>query len=249
MFNSITARPLVFIHTVAMPCPYLQNRMERRLMVDISSSNGKGSHDILARAGFRRSQHLCYRPACINCISCVPIRVRVRDFNWTKSFRRVQNKNLDIEFSWVQPFATKEQFILFKQYQMSRHTDGEMSRMGYADFCEMIENSPIETRVLELRQKRCKELVGVMLIDFQEDGISAVYSFFNIELKNRSLGKLMILELLNYARKSQMNYVYLGYWIKETNKMAYKTIFRPVEILGEDGWTELEDDNKIPKPD
>lgn len=239
MFDGTTAPPLVFFHTLPMPCPYLDGRTERRLVADISSRRGRVSHDVLARAGFRRTQHLCYRPACPSCTACVPIRVRAADFHWSRAFRRICNRNRDIVGTWSEGRATTEQFALFKRYQSSRHSDGEMSLMDYVDFGEMIERSPIETRVIEYREAPSGDLVGVMLVDLQDDGLSAVYSFFAAEQSERSLGSFMVLDLIERTVARGLEHVYLGYWIAETRKMAYKSRFHPVEILDESGWTEL----------
>jgi arginine-tRNA-protein transferase len=239
MFDGTTAPPLVFFHTLPMPCPYLANRTERRLVADISSRRGRISHDVLARAGFRRTQHLCYRPACPDCKACVPIRVRAVDFQWTRAFRRIRNRNQDIVGSWSEARATTEQFALFKEYQSSRHVNGEMSLMDYVDFGEMIERSPIDTRLIEYRERQTGDLVGAMLVDVQDDGLSAVYSFFTTDQPDRSLGSYMVLDLINRAVSRGLDHVYLGYWIAETRKMSYKSRFHPVEMLGENGWTEF----------
>ena len=180
MFDGTKAPPLVFFHTLPMSCPYLPDQVERRLVTDISGRRGRLSHDALARAGFRRTQHLCYRPACPSCHACLPIRVRIVDFEWSKSFKRNIRRNHDLVGDWADANATPEQYTLFKQYQYSRHSDGEMSLMDYVDFGDMVERSPIQTHILEYRRHGTKELIGVMLVDRQEDGLSAVYSFFTL---------------------------------------------------------------------
>ena len=240
MFDGTTAPPLIFFHTLPMSCPYLPDRVERRLVTDISSRRGRLSHDSLARAGFRRTQHLSYRPACPSCRACLPIRVRTADFDWSKSFRRNIRRNHDLVGDWTEATATPEQFTLFKQYQNSRHSDGEMSLMDYADFGDMVERSPIQTYMLEYRRNGANELTGVMLVDRQDDGLSAVYSFFMVEEADRGLGTFMVLDLVHRAISEGLPYVYLGYWIAETPKMAYKARFRPVEVLREGTWTNLD---------
>jgi arginyl-tRNA--protein-N-Asp/Glu arginylyltransferase len=239
MFDGTTTPPLVFFHTLPMPCPYLPDRLERRLVADISSRRGRNSHDALARAGFRRTQNLCYRPACPSCRACLPIRVRAEDFRWTRSFRRNKNRNSNVISAWGKAQASTEQYLLFKQYQSSRHTDGEMSLMDYIDFRDMVERSPIESKVLEYRDGTSDELLGAMLVDVQGDGLSAVYSFFSSKLTDRGLGNYMVLDLIERAVSQGLAYVYLGYWIAETRKMSYKARFRPAEVLLEAGWTDL----------
>ena len=239
MFDGTITPPLVFFHTLPMPCPYLPDRLERRLVADISSRRGRNSHDALARAGFRRTQHLCYRPACPSCQACLPIRVRAADFRWTRSFRRNKNRNSGVTSAWGKAQASTEQYLLFTQYQSSRHADGEMSLMDYVDFRDMVERSPIESRVLEYRDATSDELLGAMLVDVQDDGLSAVYSFFSSNLTDRGLGSYMVLDLIERAASQGLPYVYLGYWIAETRKMSYKARFRPAEVLLEAGWTDL----------
>ena len=239
MFDGTTTPPLVFFHTLPMPCPYLSDRVERRLVADISSRRGRKSHDALARAGFRRTQHLSYRPACPNCRACLPIRVRAPDFNWTKSFRRIMNRNRDVTGTWREARASTEQFALFKHYQSSRHGDGEMSLMDYVDFGDMLERSPIDSKIIEYRRAPDDRLIGVMLVDVQDDGLSAVYSFFSSDEPERGLGSFMVLDLMERAVSQGLPFVYLGYWIAETRKMSYKARFKPAEVLLESGWTDL----------
>ena len=246
MFDGTISPPLVFFHTLPMPCPYLPDRVERRLVTDISSRRGRISHDALARAGFRRTQHLSYRPACPSCRACLPIRVRTTDFEWSRSFRRIIKRNYDISGAWKDTRASTEQFALFKRYQSSRHVDGEMGRMDYVDFGDMIERSPIDSRLIEYRRKGDAELLGAMLVDVQDDGFSAVYSFFSSDEPERGLGSFMVLDLVERARHQGLPFVYLGYWIAETRKMSYKARFKPAEVLLETGWTEFATIGSVP---
>ena len=236
MFDGDNRSPLVFVRTMPMSCPYIKGQIERRLITDISTIEGKKSHDLLANAGFRRTQHISYRHACPNCSACKPIRVRVKDFETTGSFRRIQKKNADLIHEWKEPKVTEEQFELFQSYQHSRHSGGEMGLMDYVSFGEMVERSPIETRLLEHRRAKSKELIGVMLVDIQNNGYSAVYSFFDVTEPKRSLGSFLVLNLISEAAFDNLQYVYLGYWIENSPKMSYKTKFTPVEIFTPDGW-------------
>lgn len=238
MHDATLAPPLTFFHTLSMPCPYLDGRMERRIVCDLSSRRGRHAHDTLARAGFRRTQHLAYRPACVDCSACVPVRIRVEDFAFTKSHRRVLKANADLVAEWVPNEATREQFELFQAYQINRHSDGEMANMDFADYASMIERSPIETHVIEHRDPD-GTLRAAILIDVQDDGPSAVYSFFDPEYERRALGRYMVLDLVRQADLGGKPFVYLGYWIEDCRKMAYKAKFRPVEGLTRDGWKTL----------
>jgi arginine-tRNA-protein transferase len=131
--------------------------------------------------------------------------------------------------------ATMEQFRLFTRYQRSRHTGGEMSTMGFRDYRTMVEDSPIDTRIIEFRDRE-GELVGVMLADRQLDALSAVYSMYDPDEERRSLGTWMVLWMVKRAAEQELPFVYLGYWIEQSPKMAYKARFRPLEGLGPDGW-------------
>src|SRR5260370_223426 len=132
-----------------------------------------------------------------------------------------------------------EQSGLFARYERSRHADREMAAMTFGDYRAMIEDSSIETRLIEFRDAD-RTLLGGCLIDVVDDGYSAVYSFFEPTLMRRSLGTFMVLWLIDDARTETLPYIYLGYWIAESEKMSYKTRFRPLEALGENGWQPFE---------
>ena len=240
MHDATLAPPLTFFHTLPMPCPYLPDRQERRLVCDLSTRRGRHAHDTLARAGFRRTQHLAYRPACADCSACVPVRLRTADFCWTRGHRRILKNNADMTAEVVPNEATREKFDLFERYQVGRHGDGEMALMDYTDYAAMVERSPIETSLIEYRDAR-GNLWAAVLIDLHDDGLSAVYSFFEPGADKRALGRFMILDLVRQAVARAPPYVYLGYWVSGSRKMSYKTAYRPVERLSGDGWTELAD--------
>jgi arginyl-tRNA--protein-N-Asp/Glu arginylyltransferase len=227
-----------FMGTRALPCPYIPGRVERKVVTDLATPDAMKLYDNLSRAGFRRSHSLAYRPACPGCTACVPVRIRVEDFDWSRSFRRITNRNADLTTRDMAGHATMEQYRLFTRYQRSRHSGGEMSSMSFRDFRAMIEDSPIDTRIIEFRDPE-GSLVAVMLADRQMDAMSAVYSLFDPELDKRSLGTYMVLWLIKQAEANDLPHVYLGYWIEESPKMSYKTRFRPLEGLTPDGWKML----------
>ena len=227
-----------FMGTRALPCPYIPGRVERKVVTDLATPDAMKLYDNLSRAGFRRSHSLAYRPACPGCTACVPVRIRVEDFDWSRSFRRITNRNADLTTRDMAGHATMEQYRLFTRYQRSRHSGGEMSSMSFRDFRAMIEDSPIDTRTIEFRDPE-GSLVAVMLADRQMDAMSAVYSLFDPELDKRSLGTYMVLWLIKQAESNDLPHVYLGYWIEESPKMSYKTRFRPLEGLTPDGWKTL----------
>jgi arginyl-tRNA--protein-N-Asp/Glu arginylyltransferase len=227
-----------FYRTSALPCPYLGGQLERKLITELAGRDAKGLYDNLCRAGFRRSHHLAYRPSCAGCNSCVPVRVAALDFCWSQSSRRVLRINQDLRANEGEPCATAEQYRLFIRYERSRHPNSEMAAMTFGDYRAMVEDSPIDTRMIEFRDRR-GQLVEACLVDALDDGYSAVYSFFEPDAVRRGLGTFMVLWLIEHASARGLPYVYLGYWIAESEKMSYKTRFRPLEALGEQGWQAL----------
>lgn len=225
-----------FLGTRALPCPYIPGRTERKVVTDLAAPNATDLYERLSRAGFRRSHSLAYRPACPGCNACVPVRIPVDELVWTKAFRRIANRNADLTVKDMAAHATMEQYRLFVRYQRSRHSGGEMSTMGFRDYRAMVEDSPIDTRIIEFRDDG-DNLIAVMLADRQADALSAVYSLFDPDEEKRSLGTYMVLWMVRRAEQMELPYVYLGYWIEESPKMAYKARFRPLEGLSADGWS------------
>lgn len=225
-----------FFGTRSLPCPYIEGQTERKVVTDLSGHNAEELYERLSRAGFRRSHNLAYRPACPTCNACIPVRIAAGEFEMTKSFRRVMGANADLTADDTDAIATVEQYRLFSAYQRARHEGGDMSGMAFNDYRAMVEDTPVTSRTVEFRDGD-GALVAVMLMDRMEDSLSAVYSFFDGSMARRSLGTFMILWMVEHARTLGLPYVYLGYWIDGSDKMAYKARFQPLEILGDDGWT------------
>jgi leucyl-tRNA---protein transferase len=239
--NSVqsTARPpLQMFRTLPAPCPYLPGRTERRLIVDLAGDDAPARFDELSHAGFRRSHGYAYRPACTGCAECVAVRVRVADFRPGRTLRRIARSNGDLTGLVVAARVTDEQFRLFRHYQRARHGEGDMALMTLADYRAMVEETPVDTALLEYRDG-ANALRAVCLVDLLGDGPSAVYSFFDPTLVRRSLGNFMVLDLIARARAAGQPYVYLGYWIAGSRKMSYKARFQPLQALGPLGWCDL----------
>ncbi|MFM7691310.1 MAG: arginyltransferase [Alphaproteobacteria bacterium] len=233
-------RPQFFYTTAPLPCPYLPGRTERKIVTELSGTEAEALHERLSRAGFRRSHNIAYAPVCPGCQACVPIRVVSEDFTPDRTQRRILRANADLAVSEMPARATAEQFTLFQRYQKNRHADGDMAAMGYYDYRAMIEDTPISTGLLEFRDAQDR-LLGACLTDWLADGLSAVYSFFDTDQDKRSLGTFAVLWLIGRARSLGLPYVYLGYWVPESRKMAYKARFRPSEILISGAWHRLDD--------
>ena len=232
-------RPQFFYTTAPLPCPYVAGRTERKVVTEISGPEAETLHDRLSRAGFRRSHNIAYAPVCPACQSCVPIRIPAAAFQPDRGLRRILRANAGVEAIDVSPRATAEQFQLFQRYQQVRHNEGDMATMSFYDFRAMVEDTPIETIITEFRANG--RLIGGCLTDRLGDGLSAVYSFYAPELERQSLGTYAILWLLQRAIAENLPYVYLGYWVPESRKMAYKARFRPCEILIGGTWRMLTD--------
>jgi arginine-tRNA-protein transferase len=229
------APPQHFYRTAALPCPYLPGRVERKLITELAGPEAVSFYNALSRAGFRRSHHLAYRPACAGCAACVPVRIPVADFVASRSLRRIERSNRALAIRVAESQATLEHYRLFVRYQRSRHGKSDMASMTFGDFRAMIEDSPVISRLVELRDGE-RGLLGTCLVDVLDDGLSAVYSFFDPEEPRRSLGTYLIMALVGESLRRGLPYAYLGYWIAESRKMSYKARFRPLEGLGPEGW-------------
>ncbi|MDX2223427.1 MAG: arginyltransferase [Rhodospirillaceae bacterium] len=231
-------RPQFFFTTAPLPCPYLPERLERKIVTELSGPGAERAHEGLARAGFRRSHSIAYAPSCPGCRACVAVRVRVAAFNRKRTFARTWRDNADLLAVKVPAKATAEQYDLFARYQQSRHTGSDMALMGFYEYSAMVEDSPIDTYIVEFRDKM-GALAAVCLTDRTSDGLSAVYSFFEAGGARRGLGNYVVLWLIEHARRLGLPYVYLGYWIADSAKMSYKIRFQPLEALGPGGWEPL----------
>ena len=200
-------------------------------------------NEALTHSGFRRSQMIAYRPACDGCSACVSVRIVTREFAPSRSQKRLAKRNSDLMRAEVKAEATREQFALLRAYLDSRHAGGGMSDMGLFDYVAMVEETPVKTHIVEYREAsddgRPPRLLACALTDVLRDGLSMVYSFFHPGEDGRSLGTQMILDHVAAAQARDLAYVYLGYWIRGSAKMAYKARFQPLEALGPDGWSRL----------
>jgi arginine-tRNA-protein transferase len=237
------ARVPQFFLTPGGPCPYLPGRTERKVFARLSGSYAQPLSEALTHSGFRRSQSIAYRPACENCQACVSVRIVANEFEHSRNFRRILRRNTDLVRSEVVAEATREQFSLLRTYLDSRHAGGGMSDMGLFDYVAMVEETPVDTQIIEYRRPGKDgtpgPLIACALTDVLRDGMSMVYSFFHPGEDARSLGTYMILDHVRDANSRGLPHVYLGYWVEGSEKMAYKTRFRPMEALGREGWVRL----------
>jgi arginine-tRNA-protein transferase len=238
-----------FYLTAPSPCPYLPGHEERKVFTHLVGERAAELNDLLTQGGFRRSQSIAYRPACEHCRACVSVRVIVNDFRPTRSMRRIAERNRDLVGDMRVAVPTSEQYSVFRSYLDSRHRDGGMADMTVLDYAMMVEDSHVETRMIEYRRRGpdstingrgTGDLLAVALTDVLADGLSMVYSFFESDQAERSPGTFMILDHIARARRMGLPYVYLGYWVAGSRKMDYKGRFRPQERLMAEGWTRVE---------
>lgn len=240
MTDQRTSRLPQFFLTPGGPCPYLPGRIERKVFARLSGSLAQPLNEALTHSGFRRSQMIAYRPACEGCSACVSVRIAIEAFKPSKSQKRVLKRNTNLVRAQVPAEATREQFALLRTYLDSRHAGGGMSDMGLFDYVAMVEETPVDTHIVEYRERGSGQLMACALSDVLRDGLSMVYSFFHPGEDARSLGTYMILDHVEAARARGLPFVYLGYWINGSDKMDYKSRFHPLEMLGPQGWARVE---------
>ncbi len=233
-----------FYVTSPAPCPYLAGKRERKVFSYLSGGGASSTNALLTRRGFRRSQNIIYLPACEGCSACVPVRVVTSDFKMTKSRKRILTRNADLIRRIKAPRATGEQFSVLRGYLDDRHDDGGMADMTVLDYASMVEETAVDTMVVEYRLRDIdtgdERLIATALTDRLTDGLSMVYSFFEPDEAARSLGRFMILDHVSLAREFDLPYVYLGYWVEGSPKMDYKTDFQPLEKLAATGWVRMD---------
>jgi len=233
-----------FFVTSPSPCPYLPGRQERKVFTELAGPHAGELNDALGRIGFRRSQSVAYRPSCAGCSACVSVRVVADEFHPNASQRKQLKRNDDLEVTACRPWATDEQFNLLRRYLSARHPGGGMAGMDEGDYADMVEHSPVNSFVIEYREPsvggKRGQLIGACLTDQQADGLSMIYSFFAADSAGRNgLGNVIIMDHILRARAVGLPYVYLGYWIAGSDRMAYKTRYRPIEMLGPHGWQRM----------
>ncbi len=211
------------------------------MFTELNGPHAGELNDALGRIGFRRSQSVAYRPSCAGCTACVSVRVIASAFAANATQRKLIKRLSTLEVAACRPWATDEQFQLLRRYLAARHPGGGMAGMDESDYADMVEHSPVNSFIVEYREApvdgRPGKLVGCCLTDQQADGLSMIYSFFDADVAG--LGNYIIMDHILRARAVGLAYVYLGYWVKGSARMEYKTRYQPLEVLGPSGWTLL----------
>ncbi len=215
--------------------------MERKLFTALQGDGAQRLNDGLSKQGFRRSQNVLYRPSCADCAACMSARISVADFQPSRSQKRVIRRNAGLARRATSPWATEDQYALFRRYLESRHAAGGMADMDAFEFASMVEETPIRTRVVEYVEEATGDLIAVCLTDVLEDGVSMVYSFFDPDWTRHSLGTYIILDHIEIAREAELPHVYLGYWVPGSPKMGYKASFSGLEVHVGGQWEAMRD--------
>ena len=243
MRHTLPIAPQFYV-TAPQACPYLEGRMERKLFTALQGDHAQRLNDTLSKQGFRRSQNVLYRPSCAECSACLSARIRVADFVPNRTQKKILRKNMHLRRNATSPWATEDQYQLFRRYLDNRHADGGMADMDIFEFAAMIEETPIRSRVIEYTRtakegERGRPLSAVSLTDVFDDGLSMVYSFYDPDLVGDSLGTYLILDHIDIAREAGLPYVYLGYWVPGSRKMGYKARFSALEIYKSGVWQDI----------
>lgn len=246
MRHTLPIAPQFYV-TAPQPCPYLDGRMERKLFTALQGDAAVELNDKLSKQGFRRSQNVLYRPSCSDCAACMSARIRVADFKPSRSQRRVLKRNANLKRRATSPWATEDQYELFRKYLDRRHADGGMADMDMFEFAAMVEETPIRSRVVEYTDvtREDGQPVAACLTDILDDGLSMVYSFFEPSLEPNSPGTYLILDHVEIARELGLPYVYLGYWVPGSAKMGYKANFAGMEVFAGGRWQDLVSPDKF----
>jgi len=237
--------PIQCFKTSAYQCSYLTNQLARSEVVSSPTPLPWDAFSQLIQNGFRRSGFYVYRPHCDLCQACIPVRIDVNQFKANRNQRRVDKKYRDVLNHIFLPCDFYEDhYQLYSTYQRVRHTDGPMDKDDVNLYFELLESDFTETFLLEFRDQSGM-LKIVSLIDLVDDGISAVYTFYDTEHTQDSYGTFGVLTLVRLAKQMGLSYVYLGYWIEHCHKMQYKRQFSGLQKLVKNHWVDLQEDGSI----
>ncbi len=216
------------------PCSYLDDKEATTAFVEPGVEIDPHLYSQLSDMGFRRSGRYVYVPRCEDCNACIPARLVVKDFKPTRQQRRCSSKNRDLNVWVTTSIDETEHYPLYERYINERHSDGDMYPPSRTQFKDFISNLWRNSKMIEIREEG--KLIAAGVVDILDTGLSAIYTYFSCDEPKRSLGTYTILAQIRLAKQMQLPYVYLGYWIKNSPKMAYKSNFQPLEVLKDSEW-------------
>ena len=225
---------LQFYITTAYPCGYLEDRQARSLIATPEHLVDAPIYDQLIRLGFRRSGKFVYRPHCEGCQACVPVRVPVDGFSPNRSQRRAWTRHQPLTAQVLALHFSDEHYRLYHAYQQARHPAGGMDKDGVEQYRSFLAQSNVDSVLVEFREAGKLRMISV--VDHLQDGLSAVYTFYDCSDPKSAYGTYNVLWLIDWCRRLHLPYLYLGYWIAESRKMAYKQSFTPLEKLINGVW-------------
>jgi arginine-tRNA-protein transferase len=227
-----------FFASTPEPCSYLAGRKSVSAFANPHMDMDMGTYNELIRHGFRRSGGYIYRPHCPQCQECVSVRVPVRQHRYSRNEKRVIRRNSDIRINIIPGRFRDEHFDLYRRYIRSRHNEGSMSNPSKSDYHRFLICDWTDTLFFEYRRNRI--LLAVAVCDITDSGLSAVYTFFDPDHTERSPGHFAILNQIEEARARDLDYLYLGYWIRNCSKMSYKRRYKPLEAYLNEQWVALD---------
>jgi len=218
-------------------CGYLPNKLATTLFIEPDIRKNISVYDNLSQRGFRRSGEYIYRPDCHKCDACIAVRIPVQLFAPRRSQRRVWQKNQDLTVSAAAPIFKPEHFNLYRRYIAARHKDGGMDNPTPKNYMQFLTGSWAKTVFYEFRLQ--KQLLGIGAVDHLKNGLSAVYTFFDPDYSARSLGVYAILWEIEEAKRLHFDWLYLGYWVKDSKNMGYKAEYQPLEGYYKETWQQV----------
>lgn len=236
--NDPPLQRIQFYVTTPYPCGYLEGRLAQSLIAAPHHLIDSRVYSELIQLGFRRSGKFAYRPHCENCAACVPVRLPVAAFHPSRSQRRAWKHHVNLTVHVLDLQFSEEHFALYRAYQHARHTGGGMDADGAEQYRNFLAQSNVETVLVEFRENDILRMVSI--VDCVQDGLSAVYTFYDCSDPSASYGTYSVLWLADWCRRMGLPYLYLGYWIAESRKMAYKKSFKPLQALQDGEWQLLE---------
>ena len=238
---NITMKPtdeLRFFTSPEHQCSYIDDKTASTLFCDPDIVPNKQLYSTLSALGFRRSGQYLYRPSCPACNSCIPLRIHCHAYPHSRSEKRVLKRNKALTVTIVAAGFSKQHYDLYSRYIVDRHIDGDMYPPSPEQYQNFLLSDWSNTHFAEFHLDG--KLIGCCVFDHLEHGLSAVYTYFDVAYEYRSLGKFAVLWLIEHSLEQGLDYLYLGYWIDECRKMAYKAQFHNIQAYSQEQWLNLE---------